>query len=122
MRSTEKARWEELTEIVQVVKSITDIPVIVNGDVFQWSDIAKAKEITSKSLQKYMLETFCLTMFICVDADSVMIARGAQWSPSAFRKEGLLPFAITVREYIKKVKKYTHNYEEDFTKNYNIVY
>lgn len=49
MRSTEKARWEELTEIVQVVKSITDIPVIVNGDVFQWSDIKKAKEITSKS-------------------------------------------------------------------------
>ena len=48
MRSTEKAKWEELTEVVRVVKSITDIPVIVNGDVFQWSDIAKAKEITSK--------------------------------------------------------------------------
>lgn len=32
-----------------------------------------------------------------------MVARGAQWNPSAFRKEGLLPFAVTVREYIKKV-------------------
>lgn len=31
-----------------------------------------------------------------------MIARGAQWNPSAFRKEGLLPFEETVRAYIKK--------------------
>lgn len=82
MRSTEKARWEELTEIVEVVKSITDIPVIVNGDVFQYSDFETAKKLTN--------------------ADSVMVARGAQWNPSAFRKEGLLPFAVTVREYIKK--------------------
>lgn len=32
-----------------------------------------------------------------------MIARGAQWNPSAFRKEGLLPFGEVVRAYIKKV-------------------
>ncbi|KAI8637437.1 hypothetical protein BD408DRAFT_447640 [Parasitella parasitica] len=81
-RSTEKANWEALEELVQVVKSVTDIPVIVNGDVFQWSDIEKAKLITK--------------------ADSVMIARGAQWNPSAFRKEGLLPFETVVRRYIKK--------------------
>lgn len=81
-RSTEKANWEALEEIVQVVKSITDIPVIVNGDVFQWTDVEKAKQITK--------------------ADSVMIARGAQWNPSAFRKEGLLPYDIVVRAYIKK--------------------
>ncbi|KAL7316033.1 tRNA-dihydrouridine synthase 2 [Mucor circinelloides] len=81
-RSTEKPNWEALKDIVQVVKSITDIPVIVNGDVFQWSDVEKAKQITN--------------------ADSVMIARGAQWNPSAFRKEGLLPFETVVRTYIKK--------------------
>lgn len=81
-RSTEKANWEALSEIVEIVKSITDIPVIVNGDVFQWSDIDKVKKITH--------------------ADSVMIARGAQWNPSAFRKEGLLPFETVVRAYIKK--------------------
>ncbi|KAG2208011.1 hypothetical protein INT46_010747 [Mucor plumbeus] len=81
-RSTEKANWEALEEIVQVVKSVTDIPVIVNGDVFQWADVEKAKKITK--------------------ADSVMIARGAQWNPSAFRKEGLLPYDTVVRAYIKK--------------------
>lgn len=47
-RSSEKAVWERLAEIVDVVKSITDIPVIVNGDVYQYSDIEKAKEITRK--------------------------------------------------------------------------
>lgn len=38
-----------------------------------------------------------------IDADSAMIARGAQWNPSAFRKEGLLPFDEVARAYIKKV-------------------
>lgn len=47
-RSSEKAVWERLAEIVDVVKSITDIPVIVNGDVYQYGDIEKAKEITRK--------------------------------------------------------------------------
>lgn len=81
-RSTEKPNWEALRDIVDLVKSITDIPVVVNGDVFQYSDIVKAKEVTH--------------------ADSVMVARGAQWNPSAFRKEGLLPFETVVRVYIKK--------------------
>ncbi|KAI8369153.1 hypothetical protein EDC96DRAFT_478950 [Choanephora cucurbitarum] len=81
-RSTEKANWDALKDIVQLVKSVSDIPVVVNGDVFQYSDIEKAKSLTG--------------------ADSVMIARGAQWNPSAFRKEGLLPFETVVRAYIKK--------------------
>ncbi|KAI8997375.1 hypothetical protein BDB01DRAFT_846034 [Pilobolus umbonatus] len=81
-RSTEKANWEALTEIVRVVKSISNIPVIVNGDVFEWKDIERVKKITN--------------------ADSVMIARGAQLNASAFRKEGLLHFNEVVRAYIKK--------------------
>jgi tRNA-dihydrouridine synthase 2 len=48
MRSTEKAQWERLAGIVDLVKSITDIPVIVNGDVFQYSDIEVAKKATRK--------------------------------------------------------------------------
>lgn len=47
-RSSEKAKWERLTEIVDFVKSISDIPVIVNGDVYKYADIEKAKKITRK--------------------------------------------------------------------------
>lgn len=47
-RSSEKAKWERLAEIVDFVKSISDIPVIVNGDVYQYADIEKAKKITRK--------------------------------------------------------------------------
>lgn len=67
MRSTEKARWEELTEIVEVVKSITDIPVIVNGDVFQYSDFETAKKLTSKveNIQRvvFNLLTLMITLY-----------------------------------------------------------
>lgn len=48
MRSTEKAQWERLCEIVDLVKSITNIPVIVNGDIFQYSDIEVARKTTRK--------------------------------------------------------------------------
>ncbi|CEG74927.1 Putative tRNA-dihydrouridine synthase 2 [Rhizopus microsporus] len=82
MRSTEKALWERLREVVEAVKSVRDIPVTVNGDIFQYADVEKVKKLTH--------------------ADSAMIARGAQWNPSAFRKEGLLPFGEVVRAYIKK--------------------
>ena len=34
-----------------------------------------------------------------------MIARGAQFNPSAFRKEGLLPDEEATKEYLKKVNK-----------------
>ena len=34
-----------------------------------------------------------------------MIARGAQFNPSAFRKEGLLPDEEVIKEYLKKVNK-----------------
>lgn len=33
-----------------------------------------------------------------------MIARGAQLNPSAFRKEGLLPFDVTIQAFLKKVR------------------
>ncbi|KAI8098468.1 uncharacterized protein BX664DRAFT_318778 [Halteromyces radiatus] len=77
-RSTTPARWEAMK---QVTKTLTKIPVVVNGDVMCWNDIAKAKEVTG--------------------ASSVMIARGAQDNPSAFRKEGLVPFDEVAKEYLK---------------------
>ncbi|KAI7900417.1 uncharacterized protein BX663DRAFT_517494 [Cokeromyces recurvatus] len=90
-RSTEKANWEMMKDIVDTVKSIRDIPVIVNGDIFQWSDIERVKKLTY--------------------SDSVMMARGAQWNPSAFRREGLLPFETVVRAYIKKAIDYDNLFQ-----------
>ncbi|ORY91952.1 hypothetical protein BCR43DRAFT_479014 [Syncephalastrum racemosum] len=78
-RSSVPANWEGFKAIK---KAVTTIPVAVNGDVMCYQDIAKIKAITG--------------------ANSCMIARGAQYNPSAFRKEGLLPFDEVVRTYIKK--------------------
>ncbi|KAG0171070.1 tRNA-dihydrouridine(20) synthase [NAD(P)+]-like [Apophysomyces sp. BC1034] len=78
-RPTQKANWEALKDIVQTVKTI---PVVVNGDVFTYEDIARVKEFTG--------------------ASSVMIARGALCNPSIFSKEGFLPVEETVKSYIKK--------------------
>ncbi|CAO3625652.1 unnamed protein product [Cunninghamella blakesleeana] len=78
-RSSTPARWDELKAVVNAIKSI---PVVVNGDVYCYDDIEKAKKETG--------------------ASSVMIARGAQYNPSAFRKEGLLPYEEVAKEYLKK--------------------
>jgi len=65
--------------VQEVVKSV-NIPVIFNGDIFYYEDIAEAKRITG--------------------ASSVMIARGAQWNPSIFRPEGLLPLHTVMGDYL----------------------
>ncbi|KAI8060360.1 hypothetical protein BC940DRAFT_263913 [Gongronella butleri] len=78
-RSTTPALWDRLKPVTEAIKSI---PVTVNGDVFTWEDVAKAKKATN--------------------ADSAMIARGAEINPSAFRKEGLLPYKEVARAYLKQ--------------------
>lgn len=45
-------------------------------------------------IQKFADDTGCT---------SVMIARAAEWNPSIFRKEGMIPLLDVVREYIKMV-------------------
>jgi hypothetical protein len=45
MRSSEKAQWDALKDIVENVKTI---PVVANGDVFEYEDIQKLKDHTSK--------------------------------------------------------------------------
>ncbi|KAF7728329.1 tRNA-dihydrouridine(20) synthase [NAD(P)+]-like [Apophysomyces ossiformis] len=68
-RPTSKANWDALVAVVDAVRSI---PVMVNGDVYSQEDISKVKLLTK--------------------ASSVMIARGALYNPSVFRKEGMLSY------------------------------
>ncbi|KAF7721358.1 hypothetical protein EC973_004839 [Apophysomyces ossiformis] len=49
-RSSEKANWEALKDIVNTVKTI---PVVVNGDIFDYEDIAMVKELTGMCLATY---------------------------------------------------------------------
>jgi tRNA-dihydrouridine synthase len=42
-------------------------------------------------------------MILLIDVSSVMVARGAQWNPSVFRKEGKLAFQEAATAYLKKV-------------------
>ncbi|KAJ1913122.1 tRNA-dihydrouridine synthase 2 [Mycoemilia scoparia] len=79
MRSREKAMWHRLRELVDCVPHL---PVVLNGDIFEYEDMAKAIEETG--------------------ATSVMTARGAQSNPSLFRKEGKLDTLEVQRMYVKK--------------------
>lgn len=65
MRQSQKAQWERLREVVEAVKSVRDIPVIVNGDVFKRSDVEKVKELTGNThitLEKKKKEKFICYM------------------------------------------------------------
>ncbi|KAF9952237.1 hypothetical protein BGZ72_006434 [Mortierella alpina] len=77
-RPREPGHWDRFKEIVDAVS----IPVIANGDVMKYSDMARVREFSG--------------------ATGVMIARGAQANVSVFRKEGRLPTLDVVRQYIRK--------------------
>ncbi|KAG9324122.1 hypothetical protein KVV02_003368 [Mortierella alpina] len=77
-RPREPGHWDRFKEIVDAVS----IPVIANGDVMKYSDMARVRELSG--------------------ATGVMIARGAQANVSVFRKEGRLPTLDMVRQYIRK--------------------
>ncbi|KAI3914302.1 hypothetical protein MKW92_037380 [Papaver armeniacum] len=72
-------KWNEITDVVAALS----IPVIVNGDVFEYEDFQRIKEATG--------------------ASSVMVARGALWNASIFSPEGKLPWEEVKREYVRKV-------------------
>ncbi|KAJ1782559.1 tRNA-dihydrouridine synthase 2, partial [Coemansia sp. RSA 2399] len=78
MRPREKALWHRLRKIVDAVP---DLPVVLNGDIFEHEDVQRAKDLTG--------------------ATSVMTARGAAANPSVFRPEGKLDTMETVVEYTK---------------------
>ncbi|KAF9575183.1 hypothetical protein EC968_004119 [Mortierella alpina] len=77
-RPREPGHWDRFKEIVDAVS----IPVIANGDVMKYTDMARVRELSG--------------------ATGVMIARGAQANVSVFRKEGRLPILDMVRQYIRK--------------------
>ncbi|CAM6033437.1 unnamed protein product [Sphagnum compactum] len=77
-RPRDPAQWDGIAEVV----SALSIPVIANGDVFEYSDFQCIKDATG--------------------ASSVMVGRGACWNPSVFRSEGKLFWEDVKREYVKK--------------------
>ncbi|XP_031379430.1 tRNA-dihydrouridine(20) synthase [NAD(P)+]-like [Punica granatum] len=77
-RPRDPAKWHEIADVVASLS----IPVIANGDVFEYDDIQRIKVATG--------------------ASSVMVARGALWNASIFSPEGKLPWEEVKREYIRK--------------------
>ncbi|RLN60180.1 hypothetical protein BBJ29_003372, partial [Phytophthora kernoviae] len=76
-RPHDKASWEALAPVV----SALSVPVLANGDVFEYNDIDKLRQISG--------------------ASSFLIARGALANPSIFRKEGYLPIDQVTQDYLK---------------------
>ncbi|XP_020554770.1 tRNA-dihydrouridine(20) synthase [NAD(P)+]-like isoform X2 [Sesamum indicum] len=77
-RPRDPAKWSEIADVVAAVS----IPVIANGDVFEYEDFERIKVATG--------------------ASSVMVARGALWNASIFSPKGKLPWEDVKREYVSK--------------------
>ncbi|KAK1272519.1 hypothetical protein QJS04_geneDACA015222 [Acorus gramineus] len=77
-RPKDAAKWSEIADVVAALS----IPVIANGDVFDYEDFGRMKKATG--------------------AASVMVARGAMWNASIFRPKGKLPWEEVKREYVRK--------------------
>ncbi|KAL3653196.1 hypothetical protein CASFOL_002877 [Castilleja foliolosa] len=77
-RPRDPAKWDEIADVVAAVS----IPVIANGDVFEYEDIERIKVATGVS--------------------SVMVARGALWNASIFSPRGKLPWEEVKMEYLRK--------------------
>jgi len=75
---------------IKLIKPITEclhIPCVYNGDIYKYSDIERAKQMTGCS--------------------SVMIARGAQWNVSVFSRENKLEaLDKIIHEYVELSEKY----------------
>ncbi|KAL9461158.1 hypothetical protein AB3S75_004203 [Citrus x aurantiifolia] len=77
-RPRDPAKWGEIADIVAALS----IPVIANGDVFEYDDFQRIKTATG--------------------ASSVMAARGALWNASIFSSQGKLHWEDVKREYVRK--------------------
>ncbi|PIN16462.1 tRNA-dihydrouridine(20) synthase (NAD(P)(+)) [Handroanthus impetiginosus] len=77
-RPRDPAKWSEIADVVAAVS----IPVIANGDIFEYEDFERIKVATG--------------------ASSVMVARGALWNSSIFSPKGKLPWEDVKREYVRK--------------------
>ncbi|XP_051115424.1 uncharacterized protein LOC127240667 [Andrographis paniculata] len=77
-RPRDPAKWSEISDVVAAVS----IPVIANGDVFEYEDFERLKVATG--------------------ASSVMVARGALWNASIFSPKGKLLWDDVKKEYVQK--------------------
>ncbi|WJX87758.1 tRNA-dihydrouridine(20) synthase [NAD(P)(+)] [Trifolium repens] len=77
-RPRDPAKWSGIADVA----SALSIPVIANGDLFEYDDFQRIKSATG--------------------ASSVMAARGALWNPSIFSPEGKVSYEIMEKEYIRK--------------------
>ncbi|KAH6555966.1 hypothetical protein KP509_1Z213500 [Ceratopteris richardii] len=72
------AQWDQISDVV----SALSIPVIANGDVFEYADFQRILEATG--------------------AASAMVARGACWNASIFQKTGKADWEDVKRQYLRK--------------------
>ncbi|KAM3709036.1 hypothetical protein ACJW31_02G142400 [Castanea mollissima] len=77
-RPRDPAKWSEIADVVAALS----IPVIANGDVFEYDDFRCVKDATG--------------------ASSVMVARGALWNASIFSPKGKVSWEDVKRDYIRK--------------------
>ncbi|CAN0917624.1 tRNA-dihydrouridine(20) synthase [NAD(P)+]-like [Linum grandiflorum] len=77
-RPRDPAKWNEISDVVAALS----IPVIANGDVFEYSDFERVRVATG--------------------ATSVMAARGALWNASIFSPQGIVHWEDVKREYVRK--------------------
>ncbi|CAO2829508.1 unnamed protein product [Amaranthus hypochondriacus] len=77
-RPRDPAKWDEIADVVAALS----IPVIANGDVFNYEDFQRIK--------------------IATGAASVMVARSALWNASVFSPQGRLPWEDVKKEYVRK--------------------
>ena len=62
-----------------------------------------ACDARSRWFPRLRVVSFLPTFATHVGTTSVMLARAAQWNPSAFRSEGMLPPVEAMRDYLKIV-------------------
>ncbi|XP_047269953.1 tRNA-dihydrouridine(20) synthase [NAD(P)+]-like isoform X1 [Capsicum annuum] len=77
-RPRDPAKWNEIADVAAALS----IPVIANGDVFEYEDFQRIRDATG--------------------ASSVMVARGAIWNASIFSSEGKVPWEDVKREYVRE--------------------
>lgn len=80
----ERPRHNNRNDFIRKIAETLSIPVIANGGSREMTEYA--------NIQKFADNTGCT---------SVLIARAAEWNPSIFRKEGMLPLLDVVKEYVK---------------------
>jgi tRNA-dihydrouridine synthase 2 len=80
-RPRDAAHWDQIKTITS--SFAWGIPLVLNGDVWSYSDFERARVETGVS--------------------SVMTARGAMKNASIFRPEGMLPLDDVMVNYCKKV-------------------